>query len=188
MVKGLKAIILERFHPGSYLPMILVFTLVNSFFYKYTLDIKITGTAILLSGILILSAFFRLRLFDEIKDYETDLKINPTRPLARGIISISETKKVLAVLILFEVILSLYMGVGIFFVQCLVIGYSLLMYEEFFIGSWLSPRLTTYAVSHTFVSVLMGYSVAVSSSGLSFTNMSLHKMLFFLCNEVHVVR
>lgn len=123
-----------------------------------------------------------MRLFDEIKDYEVDLKVNPTRPLARGILSVSQVKKALFILILFELVVAGSLGLNPFLIHALAIGYSLLMYEEFFIGDWLRPRLTTYAVTHTFVSTLLGLSSAVAMTGLELTKLPSSALLFFLMN------
>lgn len=132
--------------------------------------------------LLLLSFFFRMRLFDEIKDYEVDLKVNPTRPLARGVLTVPQVKKALLVLILFELILAGFLGLPAFLIHAIAIGYSLLMYEEFFIGDLLRPHLTTYAVSHTFVSVLLGASAAIAMTGAELSRLSGKTMLFFLMN------
>ncbi|UOF01079.1 UbiA prenyltransferase family protein [Bdellovibrio reynosensis] len=129
-----------------------------------------------------LSFFFRMRLFDEIKDYEVDLKVNPTRPLARGILSVIQVKKALIGLIIFELVLAACFGRNAFLIHAMAIGYSLLMYEEFFIGEILRPHLTTYAVTHTFVSVLLGLSSAVAMSGVDITLLSPAILFFFLMN------
>lgn len=131
---------------------------------------------------LMLSFFFRMRLFDEIKDYEVDLKVNPTRPLARGILSITQVKKALIALILFELIIAGGLGLSPFLIHAIAIGYSLLMYEEFFIGEILRPHLTTYAVTHTFVSTLLGLSSAIAMTGIEATNLSPAVFIFFLMN------
>lgn len=132
--------------------------------------------------VLILSFFFRMRLFDEIKDYEVDLKVNPTRPLARGILSITQVKKMLFFLILLELIIAGSLGLSAFLVHFAAIAYSLLMYEEFFIGDFLRPHLTTYAVSHTFVSTLLGLSSAIAMTGANVLQLPLSFFFFFLMN------
>ena len=105
--------------------------------------------------IIILFTFFRLRLFDEIKDYKNDKIVHPNRPLARNLIKISEAKKVAFFLIIIELVLSMIIGLPAFIGMCFVIIYSLLMYKEFFIGSWLRSKLASYAISHTLVSSLI---------------------------------
>lgn len=108
--------------------------------------------------LMILSFFLRMRIFDEIKDLDVDLKVNPTRPLARGLLSVREAKKTTLFLIVFELCVASSLGRSVFLVHGLAIGYSLLMFEEFFIGDWLRTKLSTYAVTHTLVSVWLGIS------------------------------
>jgi len=175
-------LIKERFSPVSYVPMILLFTGANGLYMSKSLAMEFSWQRYALVLLLMLSFFFRMRCFDEIKDYEVDLKINPTRPLARGVLSVPQVKKGLIVMILFEMILSATMGIWPFVVHTIAIFYSLLMYEEFFIGDLLRPYLTTYAVSHTFVSVLLGASSAVAMTNLSPDKITNTQILFFLMN------
>jgi 4-hydroxybenzoate polyprenyltransferase len=178
------ALIKERFSPASYLPLILVFTGANGLYLAKVTGYDFAYGRFAFTLILLLSFFFRLRCFDEIKDYEVDLKINPTRPLARGVLSIGQVKKGLFWLILLELLLSAYLGFWPFVVHSLAIFYSLMMYEEFFIGDFLRPHLTTYAVSHTFVSVLLGLSAATSITNFNFSLQKIGAVdfLFFFMN------
>lgn len=102
-----------------------------------------------------LSFFFRMRLFDEIKDYAVDCEKNPTRPLPRGVLKISDLQKVILILFCFELALTGIANPIALAVLLPAQGYSLLMYKEFFIGKFLRPRLTTYAVTHTVIMVLL---------------------------------
>lgn len=175
-------LIKERFSPASYVPMILLFTAANGMYLSRAANYTFDSGRFLLALLLMLSFFFRLRCFDEIKDYEVDLKINPTRPLARGLLSIAQVKKGLFFMVLFELLLSAYMGFWVFLIHALAIFYSLLMYEEFFVGDFLRPRLTTYAVTHTFVSVLLGISAATAITGFNPQKMQFTDGAFFLMN------
>lgn len=159
-------LIKERFSPASYVPMIFLFSWANGLFFSKTLGAGWDWGRFFCVFFLMLSFFFRMRLFDEIKDYEVDLKVNPQRPLARGVLTVDQVKIGLLVLIFFEIALASSLGVSALLIHATAIGYSLLMYEEFFIGNFLRPHLTTYAVTHTFVSVLLGLSSGVSMSGV----------------------
>lgn len=160
--------------------MILVFGLANYFYFASVETISLQHLAITL--LLLFSSFLRLRLFDEIKDYETDLKINPTRPMARGIITRDQVKLVLLVLIVFELLIGLTIGLPVFLMHSLAIGYSLLMYEEFFIGVFLRQHLTTYAVTHTFVSVLLAATAGMAGLMDSAAIYDQTAILFLLSN------
>ena len=159
------ALIKERFSPQSYIPMILVFAGANGIYGTIMTHQNWSWSRFGLVFIVMASFFFRMRLFDEIKDYEVDLQINPTRPLARGILSIADVKRAIGLLLLVEILITASLGLGPLLVHSVAIGYSLLMYEEFFIGDLLRPHLTTYAISHTFVSTLLGFSCAVDMTG-----------------------
>lgn len=172
----------ERFSPGTYIPMIVVFTAVNGLFLCQETGVDWKASRFALTLVLMLSFFFRMRLFDEIKDYEVDLKVNPSRPLARGILKIIEVKQALLILIVFELLLAAILGWNSFVIHGLAIGYSLLMYEEFFIGDFLRPHLTTYAVTHTFSSFLLALSAGIAMTGASFTDLNGASFLFLLMN------
>ncbi|MEO5666980.1 MAG: manganese transporter permease, partial [Bdellovibrionota bacterium] len=119
---------------------------------------------------------------DEIKDYETDLKINPTRPLARGLISISEVKIAIAILCIFELGLLTALSPLFAITHLLAMGYSFAMYLEFFVGKLIRPLLTTYAVLHTLVSVLIGSTISSVVTGVPFWKFSSHVWLLLLAN------
>ncbi|WP_413290564.1 manganese transporter permease [Bdellovibrio sp. HCB337] len=175
-------LIQERFSPVAYVPMILVFSWANGLYLANAAHYTFETSKYVLTALLMLSFFFRMRCFDEIKDYDVDLKINPTRPLARGILSVAQVKKGLFVMILFELLLSAYLGFWPFVIHTIAIFYSLMMYEEFFVGDLLRPHLTTYAVTHTFVSVLLGISAATAITGFNLQKLTFADACFFLMN------
>jgi 4-hydroxybenzoate polyprenyltransferase len=153
--------ILERFPPFTTVSMILLFVIADGMLASHLMQVHSPWYMYVPAFFLALSFFFRLRLFDEIKDYEVDLQINPTRPLARGVLTVQQVWKADMGLIVFEIILAGFVSRYALMAQLVAIGYSLLMYKEFFIGRWLRPKLTTYAVTHTFVSTLIAYAIAV---------------------------
>ena len=122
-------------------------------------------------GLAVLTFFFKLRLYDELKDFEHDLKFNPGRPLARGLLTRDEVKTGVFLCLLIENLLWLALSPGTWIIFFVAVGYSLLMYNEFFLGPKLRSHLTTYAVTHTFVSALI--SVSMSAAFLE-----LHKINF----------
>lgn len=113
----------------------------------------------------VLLVFLRLRIFDEIKDSRTDRDLHPERPLARGLIGVAEARRVAAGIALVEGLLALICGIGAFAAWLAVLGFSLLMYREFFVGEWLRPRMELYAVSHTLVAAGIGLFVAATVAG-----------------------
>ena len=154
----------ERFHLSSHLTLILLFVgahVATAKMYKIESSPLVMGLVFLA----MLVFFFKMRLYDEIKDYDLDVKINPNRPLPRGLVTLAEVKKGIVVCIVLEVALYAMIGINPLLVLLFAIGYSLLMYKEFFIGKLIRPHLTTYAVMHTVVTVPMGLSMFSALSG-----------------------
>ncbi|MFW7380027.1 MAG: AMP-binding protein [Oligoflexus sp.] len=93
-----------------------------------------------------------LRLMDEVKDYHKDVVANPTRPLPRGLLTISQVKPVIRLGLAFMTgfAISVTFTVNIFagLIYGILLLHIWLMYHEFFIGKWLEARPLLYAISH----------------------------------------
>lgn len=158
----------ERFPPLAHVPVIGFIVLANAAMACRIMEIDVAVPRFILSLVVALMFFYRLRCFDEIKDYKVDLELNPTRPLARGVLKIREVKQMFVSLTVMELIVAAIQGPAALATHALAVGYSYLMYKEFFIGRILRPHLTTYAVTHTFVSILLGWSVAAQVTRVPF--------------------
>ncbi|MBC7658342.1 MAG: UbiA family prenyltransferase [Chitinophagaceae bacterium] len=156
----------ERFPLGSHIPMVVLFTLGNITVTQHIMGVPEFPPQAGLIALLAFMFFFRLRLFDEIKDYEVDLKVNPTRPLARGVLTVNQVKVMITAISVLEVLTASNAGQDALILHGCAMLYSFFMYREFFIGSFLRQHLTTYAVTHTFVSTLLGLSIAAQTVGL----------------------
>ena len=147
----------ERFDPVSHFVMVSIFIYAHVQVVKF---LKIDSSHLLnwnffAISLGVLTFFFKLRLYDEIKDYKLDCVINPTRPLPRGLLTLKNVKQGIIFCIILELTCALINGLPTLFVMSLSILYSLLMYKEFFVPNFLRPKLTTYAVSHTVISVFL---------------------------------
>jgi hypothetical protein len=126
----------------------------------------LTGRAMTQGGVITLSAidvaaffgvwafFFMLRVFDEHKDYELDVKNHPHRVLQSGLITLGHLKVAGAIAIALQLGVSLAADRGFGLVTQIWLGvfvYALLMAKEFFIGEWLSKRLVLYAFTHMLI-------------------------------------
>ena len=143
----------ERFPFASHIPLIAFVFAANALVAYTSLTLSpAIGKSEILGLLLIILVFLHLRIFDEIKDYDTDKLAHPHRPLARGLISKKEATMVAYAIILLELILAALLHraalVGIICVIC----YSLLMYKEFFVREWIRKKLVFYAVSHSVIS------------------------------------
>jgi 4-hydroxybenzoate polyprenyltransferase len=162
--------------------MILLFVSMNGAFGSKISGVSWINPHLAIVIPLILSFFFRMRLFDEIKDYKTDINVNPTRPLPRGLLRINQVKKMILALMLIELPLAASMGLPVFAAYVMGLCFSLLMYNEFFLSDFLRDKLTTYAVSHTFVSIILGMITSFALVGSPSTLSMDASFGFFLSN------
>ncbi|UYZ59481.1 UbiA prenyltransferase family protein [Hymenobacter latericus] len=102
-----------------------------------------------------ISFFFRLRVFDEIKDYASDLAHFPHRVLQSGRVSLGQLKRVAWAGLVLEAAWSAWVGWGTLLAWALVVGYSLLMRYEFGVREWLRARLVLYAFTHLLIMPLI---------------------------------
>lgn len=145
--------------------MILLFVVANGFIASYFLEITPSWNRYALAILLALSFFFRLGLFNELnKDEEYNIN-KPTRSLVRRLISVQEMRTTAFALIAFEIILSGYIGFYALVPMAIAIGYSVLMYNEFFIGPWLRNQLVLRTFIHSLASTFLGYALAVVITG-----------------------
>lgn len=144
----------ERFSLPEHVAMILVLS--------GTHQCLVAGGNWKLFPLLFLGAFlylFKLRLYDEIKDYDVDLQFNPERPLARGLLTIAQVKIAILMCIVLELSLFSLFGVGAFNMAVIAIAYSMLMFNEFFVKELIRPHLTFYATIHTASSALLSLTL-----------------------------
>lgn len=156
----------ERFPPLSHLTMGTAFFAGNTAAAIVLAGARPRAVATACAVMVTLRIFFRLRVFDEIKDSKTDRSVHPDRPLARGLISPAEAKRVAFLVALVEMILALVCGLPAFVAWMAVFAFSLLMFREFFVGQWLRPKMELYALTHTLVAGWMGLFVAAAISDL----------------------
>jgi len=144
----------ERFDPLSHLVMIILF--ISGHFSL--VDMKI-GVEVILAFVGTVVFFFKLRCFDEIKDLDLDFKINSTRPLPRGLVSVFEVKDMALLCLLLENLIFYSISIKSGVAMSLASLYSLIMYKEFFLGTKFRDKLTTYATAHTLVTILLSLSI-----------------------------
>jgi 4-hydroxybenzoate polyprenyltransferase len=159
----------ERFSPLAHAVMIVAFFCANASAASIsTGSMPGFGLTEALGALVVFLTFFHLRIFDEMKDYSTDLTVHPERPLPRKLISLSEAGSFAAALMLAEVALGFAIGPQAFVAVLCVAGYSLLMYKEFFARKWIRPRLVTYALTHTLISCWMSLFIFSAVAGRHF--------------------
>ena len=105
--------------------------------------------------IIIFMFFFQLRITDEFKDYEEDLKYRSYRPVQRGIISLKALGKIGIATVIIQIIFAHVINPKIIYYMMLVWIYMFLMSKEFFIKKWLTKRILIYALSHVVIMIFI---------------------------------
>jgi 4-hydroxybenzoate polyprenyltransferase len=124
----------------------------------------------------VLLVFFHLRLMDESKDYDEDKLAHPDRLVSRGIVTLPEIARVLAVVIAAEVALNAVLGGRALWAYSASLAFTLGMRFEFGAGRLLRRSALLYAITHHPIVQLLGLYVAWAN-GAPFTWLSLP--LFF---------
>jgi 4-hydroxybenzoate polyprenyltransferase len=109
----------------------------------------------LLGAATLLLFFFHLRVFDEHKDAEEDLRHYPERVLSRGLVTLRHLRIAGCIAIAAQIALAATAGIGALAGWALAFAFSLLMLAEFFAGRWLRGRLLLYAALHLLVMPLL---------------------------------
>ena len=152
-LKNFVAYLQERFPPVNMLLFVILFFTVHSVSRLSPGAAPLRGLA--WGGVVaVVSFFFRLRVFDEIKDYQLDALNHPQRVLQSGRVTLPQLMRVVLVGTAIELIWSVAMGTAAV-AWAAAVGYSLLMRYEFFVGEWLQKRLLLYAASHMLIMPLV---------------------------------
>ena len=166
-IKNFKIYLNERFPLGKNSFFVLIFTLSGYIYtsllynskimYLFTngIKIRILQYKIIALFIIIFMFFFQLRITDEFKDYEEDLKYRAYRPVQRGIISLKTLGKIGIATVIIQIMLAHVIDPEIIYFMIFVWIYMFLMAKEFFIKKWLTKRILIYALSHVVIMVFI---------------------------------
>lgn len=120
----------------------------SGMYYNGVFDWKILILSLIINNLI----FILLRLCDERKDFEKDKVINPTRPLPRGLYTVEEFERLIAIhfaLITLSVIylgvLGYRLGAGVLLIATV---FAWLMFKEFYISHSLDKSPIIYALTH----------------------------------------
>lgn len=114
------------------------------------------GPALVVLGALATVAFFfRLRVFDEEKDFAQDALHHPRRVLQTGRVTLPQLRTLAWAGAALELGWSAGQGPNTLMLWAVALGYSLLMRAEFGAGRWLRARLVLYALSHLLIMPLV---------------------------------
>lgn len=103
----------------------------------------------------IISFFFRLRVFDEMKDFLIDVINHPNRVLQSGKINLKTLQTLAFLGIIIELIWVYKAGTASQITWLIALFYSVIMRYEFFIPKLLTKNLLIYAISHMVIMPLI---------------------------------
>jgi 4-hydroxybenzoate polyprenyltransferase len=151
----------ERFDPVFHIVMVIVFLMAHVLVARAIRPLMIDVQDIIILFIGVAAFYFKLHLYDEVRNYGLDIIVNKSRPLPRGLLTHKDMFRGMLVCIIVELICFSTQGLQSFVSIFLAIAYSLIMFKEFFIAEKLRLYLTTYAITHTIVTSFL--SVAIFS-------------------------
>lgn len=108
--------------------------------------------------ILVSAYLLQIRFADEPKDYEHDNQFYPTRPVQRGVITLTELLRLRNLMIGIFFVTAAILGTWqVFLLACLQQLYSFLTRKEFFVREWLRRHFLTYMFSHYFQLLILSW-------------------------------
>ena len=167
-IKNFKIYLNERFPLGKNSIFVLIFTLsgyiytgllynskiINQIFSK-EIKVPMPWHKIVALFIIIFMFFLQLRITDEFKDSEEDLKYRAYRPVQRGVITLKALGKIGIATVIIQIILAYIIDFKIIYFMIIVWFYMFLMAKEFFIKEWLTKRILIYALSHVVIMIFI---------------------------------
>ncbi len=154
-IQDLGAYLRERFPPVNMALFGVVFLTVRAVAAAAGLP-RLGGWPLAALGALAtVSFFFRLRVFDEEKDFAQDLLTHPGRVLQTGRVTLPQLRRLAWAGAALELSWSLMSGQAALVAWLAALLYSLLMRAEFGVGRWLRGHLVLYALSHMLIMPLI---------------------------------
>lgn len=154
-LRNLLAYFNERFPVVNMGLFAILFLTVSSAAYFFSVPFQNQLLNIIWGIVAVISFFFRLRVFDEIKDFKIDTLNHPNRVLQSGRVSIKQLIFVGFVLFIPELTWTIFNGKTTTICWFILVSYSLLMRYEFFISNYLKKKLLLYAATHMLIMPLI---------------------------------
>ncbi|MBD2185159.1 UbiA family prenyltransferase [Planktothrix sp. FACHB-1355] len=105
-------------------------------------------STIIVAFISVFLFFLQLRIADEFKDFDDDLRYRPYRPVPRGLVSLRELGWLGVATGIIQLSLAVWLTPTLALLLGLVWLYFGLMCKEFFVHNWLKAHLLAYMCSH----------------------------------------
>ena len=161
----------ERFQ----IPGVLIVAIAQSASAQYVVSNALDWLALVIAVTGITILLITMRMMDELKDFDTDKVAHPDRPLPRGLISPQEVRSGLwigvGILLLTSTLIGLLWNPMAGYLLGLSVGYSLLMYREFFVPEAIGARPFWYAITHQIILVpIYAFATATALPEATFTS------------------
>lgn len=150
-LRSLPAYLRERFPPVTMTLFVVLFATVWSVAGLAGGGPYGVGWAEVLGSLATISFFFRLRVFDEVKDFAQDAVNHPQRVLQSGRIDLPTLQRLAWGGAALEAAWSASRGWPALLGWAGAVAYSLVMRYEFFAPTWLRARLLLYATTHMLI-------------------------------------
>jgi hypothetical protein len=99
--------------------------------------------------------FLQLRIADEHKDFEDDLRFRPERPVQRGLIRLAELRMLATATAVVQAAATALFHPPLLLLLLAVWGWMALMTAEFFVPDWLKARSALYLLAHSWAMPLI---------------------------------
>jgi 4-hydroxybenzoate polyprenyltransferase len=147
----------ERFPLAAYVPLIAAFSFA-AVGYSTLGRGSVTGpgwrqTAVAFATSLLF--FLQLRLADEFKDFEDDLRYRPYRPVQRGLVQLRDIAFVGVASAPLQLLLAFWLSIRLLPLLVIAWAYLLLMSKEFFVPRWLKRHPLLYMLSHMVITPMI---------------------------------
>ncbi len=167
----------ERFPLAAVFSAFLIYTLVASL--SKSIDQVLTLRDVI-SAVAVTCLFLLLRILDEHKDDAYDQRVHPERVLQRGLIKLSDLRKMGYFSLLFMLAVSWNTGLPSLLSLLIMLVWVWLMYKEFFVEDWLKEHLLIYGISHSLVLFFLSLWIVTLSVPVVILNNQLFALMVFI--------
>ena len=172
----------ERFPVLKYAVLVFILTFSTMCFGQLIQGTKsFPGIIKVIVTFLIIYIFFmQLRIADEFKDYDEDMKYRPYRPVPRGLVSLKELRSIGVINFFIQLLLVIFFEQHLIWIFFSVYIYFFLMSKEFFISEWLNRHQVIYMFSHMVIMIFFHLLIIMSVFEKALQRETLYVSLFLL--------
>jgi 4-hydroxybenzoate polyprenyltransferase len=149
----------ERFPLFAHGPLVLAFS-TSAVCFSWMLHGTGDGPGIagfIVAFVSCLTFFLQLRIADEFKDFEEDLRYRPYRPVQRGLVTLRELAVLFAIGGALQLAMALWYETRLLLPLLVTWIYLAAMSKEFFVRAWLEGKHLFYMVSHMVIMPLIDF-------------------------------